>query len=431
MAVDALSEEGLIIRQLIPLANMPGKWFNALCEQLVVEEAEDGKFLFYRGDANTELFYLLKGSVSLQIDELKIETITAGSDAARFSLAHQVPRKVNVIAKGNIRYLRLRPEMMKFAPDTSKDDRERDMTNIQLTESDDWMTTLLMSPIFRALPPANLQKVIMALEEVNYKAGDVIIEQGEEGDYFYFVKKGQCQITRKPFVGSKEIKLATCNNQDAFGEDALISGLPRNAAVSAITDVSLLRLNKDKFISLIKHPLLKHISYHDAAELLAKGAMLIDVREPEEYNKYHLPRSVNIPLFSLRMQLRTMNRQQLLILVCKDGVISETAAFILIRHKFSAYVLLGGIDKLGADLLKSTATAFQEEVVADGKTQAQVLSTPVENETELLRDHLRKMQAQYKVLQTEKTALEEKCASLTKHVNVLLEQLKAVKSKTG
>jgi rhodanese-related sulfurtransferase len=159
--------------------------------------------------------------------------------------------------------------------------------------------------------------------------------------------------------------------------------------------------------------------------------MLIDVREPEEYNKYHLPRSVNIPLFSLRMQLRTMNRQQLLILVCKDGVISETAAFILIRHKFSAYVLLGGIDKLGADLLKSTATAFQEEVVADGKTQAQVLSTPVENETELLRDHLRKMQAQYKVLQTEKTALEEKCASLTKHVNVLLEQLKAVKSKTG
>ncbi|MGD0961924.1 MAG: cyclic nucleotide-binding domain-containing protein [Methylomonas sp.] len=420
MAVDACSEEGRIIRQFIPLSTIPSKWFAELCQQLAVEEAEDGQFLFKRGDADPDLYFLIRGAVLLHIDGLKIETIHAGSDSARFSLAHQIPRKVNVVAKGKIQYLRLQSDMMRFVPDIKNEDIGSDMIDIESTDNNDWMTTLLMSPIFRMLPPANLQKVLMSVREVSYKAGDKIFSQGEEGDYFYIIKKGQCIITRRPSANAKEVKLATFSEQDVFGEDALISGEPRNKSVSALTDVYLLRLDKNQFLTLIKEPVLKYISYPDATDLQAKGGILIDVREPEEFKKYHLPRSVNIPLFSLRMHLRTMNRQHPVILVCKNGATSETAAFLFIRHKFNAFVLLGGIDKLSADLLNpSSDSVAQTEIPEPSNIK------PVSEDTELehLRRYLHKLKIQYTALFAEKKALEEKCAMLAEQVNKLTAQL--------
>ena len=49
--------------------------------------------------------------------------------------------------------------------------------------NDDWMTTLLQTKAFHKIPPANIQAIFMRLQQVNCKAGDVVIKQGEEGDY--------------------------------------------------------------------------------------------------------------------------------------------------------------------------------------------------------------------------------------------------------
>lgn len=92
--------------------------------------------------------------------------------------------------------------------------------------------------------------------------------------------------------------LAQLGDQDTFGEDALISGEPRNVSVTALSDVSLLRLSKELFLTLIKQPTLKYIDYREAQDLVAKGADLIDVREPDRYKPSHLPMSINIPFFA-------------------------------------------------------------------------------------------------------------------------------------
>ena len=54
MTVDVNSEDGLIIRKLMPLATLPGDQFNALCAKITVEEIQDG-FLFKKGDVSTHL----------------------------------------------------------------------------------------------------------------------------------------------------------------------------------------------------------------------------------------------------------------------------------------------------------------------------------------------------------------------------------------
>ena len=120
--------------------------------------------------------------------------------------------------------------------------------------SNDWMTALLVSPIFQCLPPANLQKIILSMEAVDFKKDEVILNQGSAGDYYYLIKNGQCLCTRKSSPTAKEIKLRQLAAGDTFGEDALISGAPRDLTITALTDVSLLRLDKQQFVTLIKEP---------------------------------------------------------------------------------------------------------------------------------------------------------------------------------
>lgn len=432
-----------MIRRLIPLSTLPANKFAELCAQLNVEHAEDGAVLFRRGDADSHLYYLLAGSVSLQAEALKIETIHAGSESARFALAHQIPRKIDAVANGKIQFLRLHANMIPSAQDAVYDEYESDMLVEDLEDNDDWMTTLLKSPIFRGLPPANLQKILMSLGEVSFTAGETIIRQGEPGDYYYIIKKGQALISRKPTPTAKDIKLAQLGDLDTFGEDSLISGEPRNVTITALTDINLLRLGKAQFLQLIKEPTLKYVSFAETQKYVDGGASLIDVRGPDEYKMGHLPRSINVPVFSLRMYLKTLNRQHPIIVVCKDGRVSETAAFILLRHKLNALILRGGIDALTPEQLKPPASFRIDDGIETGNftglapETAPAASPPPPQTQETahpghdLRQALQQLNEKCKTLETEKLALELKCSALTKQVDALKAELERSKGIGG
>ncbi|MCK9605508.1 MAG: cyclic nucleotide-binding domain-containing protein [Methylomonas sp.] len=442
MAVDTQSEEARVIRQLIPLSTLPSQTFISLCAQLNLEYAEQGTILFKRGDENDSLYYLLDGSINLQTETFTIETIKAGSDSARFAIAHQVPRKVDAVANSRIQFLRLNADMMKMTPETAYEENESTMTVDELDDNDDWMTTLLKSPIFRALPPANLQKLLMSLQEITCAPGEAIIRQGEPGDYYYIIKKGQAIISRKPSPNAKDIKLSKLADLDTFGEDALISGEPRSTSITAITDLTLLRLGKEQFINLIKLPTLKYIGIDELYVQMSQGAELIDVRGHDEFKISHLPRSINVPFFSLRMYLKTLNRHHPVIVVCKDGKTSEMAAFILQQNKFNALILKNGIAGLNQDQLRTEPASFS---IDDGTetgnlagppgessklTLAEQPETPAEEAlTDDLRQAIQQLKAKCRSLEAEKMTLELKCSSLARQLEKFKTELERMRGK--
>jgi putative ABC transport system ATP-binding protein len=75
---------------------------------------------------------------------------------------------------------------------------------------------------------------------------EVIIRQGEPGDYFYLVSRGAVDVTRRD-GDAGERHLATLGIGNCFGERALISGEPRNATVTAKSDVEAYILNTPDF----------------------------------------------------------------------------------------------------------------------------------------------------------------------------------------
>ena len=444
MTVDIESEEARIIRQMVPLSTMPSKHFAKLCEQIEIEHAEPGEFLFKRGDNDSDLYYLIDGSVNLQTETFTVETITAGSESARFAIAHQIPRKIDAIANSRIQFLRLNAAMMQIDQEIPYEENESTMMVEELGDDEDWMTTLLRSPIFRMLPPANLQRILISLEEISFEAGETIIHQGDPGDYYYIIKRGKALISRKPSPHAKEIKLAQLGDLDSFGEDSLISGEPRNVSVTAITDITLLRLNKDQFINLIKKPTMKYISIDEIEEQIKHGAELIDVRGPDEYKTHHLPRSINVPFFSLRMHIKSLNRHHPIIVICKDGKTSETAAFILQRFKFNAFVLKGGMAGIKPTRPQEQPATFTIDDGTEtsnllGPSSESVSETEPDETNELMQEEavddlnqvIQQLKAKCSALEADKMTLELKCSSLSRQLDKLKAELGMLKMKGG
>jgi rhodanese-related sulfurtransferase len=445
MAIEVNSEDALRIRKLVPLATLPGPLFNDLCNEITVEEIKDA-FLFKKGDTENHLFYLVDGEVVLQAEGLVIEVVSSAHESSKFALAHQLPRKIDAFAKGVVRFVRLDAEKINNPPPMEYKNTDEMMVVEEEIEEDssDWMTVLLKLPIIQRLPPANLQKILMALEEVAVAQGRVIIEQGAVGDYFYFLKSGRCVISRKPTPHSKGIRLAVLEKGEIFGEDALITDAPRTVSVTALTDVALLRLDKKQFVSLIKEPSLAFVSYEELLSLQRQeGAAVLDVRTPDEFEKYHIDGSLNAPFFTLRVQLKSVNRDKPVIVVCRDGRASAAGAFFLLKHRYKAYTLKGGMEAVskaagGESVETRVETADKVPIQAgpaedtfalkeeDDSVEEQIRKLKTENEA--LRRVVRQLTEKCNKLDIEKKQIEDRFVMLSKRFEQLKPMLQKLKN---
>ncbi len=205
------------------------------------------------------------------------------------------------------------------------------------------MTTLLQTKAFHRIPPANIQAIFMRMQRINYRAGDVVIKQGTEGDYFYVVVSGKCVVTRETPLNKEGIKLAELGSGDSFGEEALIAEAKRNATVTMSTEGTLMRLGKQDFQTLLNEPMLQWVTQDQAREIVAKGGKWLDVRLPSEFQNFRIDGSINIPLYFIRLKLNALDKGTPYIICCDTGRRSSAAAYILSERGFEAYVLKGGL----------------------------------------------------------------------------------------
>lgn len=72
----------------------------------------------------------------------------------------------------------------------------------------------------------------------------------------------------------------------------------------------------------------------DLGELIANGAIIVDVRSSGEYASGHLKRSVNIPLDTLKMKHGKLKKDTPVITCCASGMRSSIAKKILLASGF-------------------------------------------------------------------------------------------------
>ena len=99
--------------------------------------------------------------------------------------------------------------------------------------------------LMRHLSPKEVNTMVMAFQRMMFAESDTIIEQGAEGDLFYVIEEGRCDITIRD-VGLVA-KIDGGGGRDYFGELALLYNAPRAATVQATTPVTAWGLDRTTF----------------------------------------------------------------------------------------------------------------------------------------------------------------------------------------
>jgi NADPH-dependent 2,4-dienoyl-CoA reductase/sulfur reductase-like enzyme/peroxiredoxin family protein/rhodanese-related sulfurtransferase/TusA-related sulfurtransferase len=97
------------------------------------------------------------------------------------------------------------------------------------------------------------------------------------------------------------------------------------------------------FLGMIAENMQKGLCESVYSETLPEGAMLLDVREPEEFELGTIPGAVNIPLGQLRGRLGELDKSRKIAAFCRVGLRGYLASRILKQHGFDCANLSGGI----------------------------------------------------------------------------------------
>jgi CRP-like cAMP-binding protein len=341
-----------LLKTFVPASALNAENFQELARKSEVEELGPGKAIFKQGDLDRKTVYLLEGAVELIAASGEKTQIQAGPGVAKHPLANNQPRKHTAVTKTACKITRVDSDLLDILLTWDQ------LSGIEVGEiateaaeegSDDgdWMTRILQSKAFLQVPAANIQQMFMRMEEVPVRAGDTIIKQGDDGDYYYIIKTGKCKVTRSS-KGVTELTLATLGDGDAFGEEALLTEAKRNANVVMTTNGVLMRLSKADFNQLLREPNLKWVTNAEAEKMVSQGAVWVDVRLESEHKNSGIPGSINIPVFMLRMKADTLDPSKKYILYCDSGRRSSAGAYLLSERGLQAYCLKGGVVERGS-----------------------------------------------------------------------------------
>lgn len=110
---------------------------------------------------------------------------------------------------------------------------------------DQYLEHLQEVPMFSACTKRDLQLIGRHAENITVPAGKVIMQEGKSGDEFFIVATGKASVKRS----GREV--AVLGPGDYFGELALLDRAPRNASVTATTELEVFVLGRREFNGLV------------------------------------------------------------------------------------------------------------------------------------------------------------------------------------
>lgn len=338
------------LARLAPLAGLSPQRLAELAEVAVIERAPRGSDPMKARPHAVQSVFLLQGELLLAFQEGGTLVVVGGSDETRQALNRRVPSLARTRAITDVDLLWIDDEVLDILATWDEVTASGAGEGAELAKAMQSDARLvsgafslgnLRGGAFAQLPAAHIDELLKRFERVSACRGDIVVREGDEGDYYYVIEAGRFQVER--LVGGAKVVLAELKSGDAFGEEALVSEAKRNASVVALSDGLLLRLGRQDFNTLLREPLLKRFSFQDATERVRRGALWLDVRYPSEYQYDKLPGAINVPLAEVRNMFAVLDRSREYVAYCQSGRRSAAAAFLFAQRGFRVWVLDGGL----------------------------------------------------------------------------------------
>jgi len=326
-----------VLASFAPFNTLSHEYLTQVAEKANLREVSKGTIIFKRGRPFSEKVYLVGGTVDLIDSSFQVSTINPASESRRSPLNITQPTQVSAVAKSDVTLLSVDSDFVDLVLAWSESGgEEADTTGVSLHDDNDWMSSLLQSPLFSRLPPANIRQLFIRFTAQKVQADEIVIRQGERGDYFYVLESGSAMV-----MDPAGKILAALRPGNYFGEEALVGDTTRNATVKMITPGKVMRLQKEDFRELLQEPILKFVT---GEELKNRGPdmppyQILDVRLPLERRVQSVPESRNIPLNQLRNQLKNLDDSVTYVVTDDSGRRSDVAVHLLTQAGFDSCIL--------------------------------------------------------------------------------------------
>ena len=99
--------------------------------------------------------------------------------------------------------------------------------------------------LFSTIPGEDLSHIAQITDEVEFAKAQHVFSEGEQGDAMYLIVEGEVKIH------SNLQTLAELSSSQCFGEMAILDAEPRSATVTALSELTLLRIQRDDFHEIL------------------------------------------------------------------------------------------------------------------------------------------------------------------------------------
>ena len=332
------------LARLFPLESLRQETREQLAREAMVSDYQRGENVFESGDLDDDTVYLLEGELRCTYPDGRAVAHLASAPHGRYSLNDAVPRRFTAkVVSGRAKVMRIDRRYLEKLITWDQLSRDENYRHFGTSPGgNNWVFRLLRSQAFTRLPTGNIEKMFQMFQPVTVKPSEVVMREGDAPDYFYVVREGTASVS-KYLDGAPQV-VAYLREGDTFGEDALLSNLPRNATVRMMQGGQLMRLSREQFEAVLKPPMLSWVLPAEAARLAQAGATLLDVRMPEEHEQRAIDGSLNVPLYRLREDIANLVPSGSRVVVyCNTGERSAAAAFVLKRLGYEVSALHGGL----------------------------------------------------------------------------------------
>ena len=203
-------------------------------EPIKVDEGLDIVTQGHPGD----YFYIIgkKSTVTFHINGNQVGEAGEGESFGELALLYSSPRAATAVAMSSPTKL-FRVGRETFRTLLQEQTKRKEKQKIDLLKAVDFLS---------AISEFDLNRLARAMTLNVFRERDSIFKKGDEGDAFYIVHEGQLQVTDIS-VGSAKFDNFVLKSGDYFGERALVTHEPRAANITAATNGSTFRIDRNTF----------------------------------------------------------------------------------------------------------------------------------------------------------------------------------------
>jgi cAMP-dependent protein kinase regulator len=247
---------------------------NMLIDAMQKQEAKEGEVIIKQGDVGDYFYVCESGILNYVVDGNNVGNCSAGGSFGELALLYDAPRAATCTASTEVQLWKVDQTTFRHLIARNAKGEQSDITSL-----------VSKIPLLQDMDGALVSKFAQVLTTVKFSEGELIVKKGDVGEVFYIVNEGQVKVHDIGMGDSKFVD-QILKGGDWFGERALMTGEPRAANVTAMTNVVAFACDRETFETSLGS--LESILGHESKKRFLKGVPIFASSSLLEVEYKHL-----------------------------------------------------------------------------------------------------------------------------------------------